>query len=671
MRFSQWRFGQQIGSLSLVISMVVLAGLGTLTYQLSAQALRQTTMAGVESQLDAMAALVGIQYQSQRDLAEHNARLFADLFPGDFELTGKRVTVAGTNAPELRSGPRLINTTLAQVDRYAKITGGSATVFVRDGDDFLRIATSLRTETGNRATGTWLGTAHPGYQALINGQPYIGYATLFGREQITVYEPVIDANGAVIAVRFIGQDVTQASEQLASTLANIRLGQSGYFSLIDRRSGQFLYHPEMKDNADVAAQTDDQGTPRYQRALGGDHSRIERLIVNGEPWLQSSAEVAGPGWVLTAAAPEQELESALSNLRRFSVIASVVGCGLIGLLLTLMLARTLNRPLEALCQRIDAIGHGDLAQQLPEVPADSSNEVHRITASVATMAERLRQLLTAMNQSAQVLEQSASGLQTVAQQNGSSAAELMRQTDQIATAMEEMSCSVREVARHASGSAEHSQQVEHAAKDGDRQVDAVIGQMETLAQSLREGASSMDRVAEESQAIAKVVQVINEIAEQTNLLALNAAIEAARAGEQGRGFAVVADEVRSLAQRTQHSTKEIGDTIERLHQRTRDAVDQMAQNLSLSQQATGQSGEAGVALTQISRSVTQLAENATSIASAAEQQGVVADEIASNLGHITELARTSEQDAGQTVDAAHELSRLSESLRDHLGRFRL
>ncbi|MBY6224669.1 methyl-accepting chemotaxis protein [Ferrimonas balearica] len=671
MRFSRWRVGSQISMLALGILTVVMMGLGTMAYQLSANALHQKAIQSVRSELDAMASLVDIQYRTQRQLAQHNAQVFADLFPGPFSLSGQSSSSSALRTPELFSNLEVMNGRDEEVDRFASLTDGNATIFVRSGDDFVRIASSLRKEDGSRATGTTLKTAHPAYQRLLAGQNYVGYATLFGRQLIAVYTPITDTENHVIGALYIGQDVTDVFSQLSATLAKIEFADSGYFSLLDKNNGQFLHHPLSQGETHSGDFKDDLGQPRYQKAMAVKEEDITRFTLRGETWLQSTAEVSGPNWVLVAEAPEQELVAALSTLQTFFICASVGAALLLGLSLIWVLKHTLNQPLDNLCQSIDAIGQGQLNLDLPHAPEDSKNEVHRIIASVGTMREGLYTLLQALNQSVEALEQAGNDLQGMAQRNSNGAADLKQQTELIATAMEEMSCTAREVAQHASQSADHSRQMDSTADIGDKEVHAVIRQMETLADSLNQGSTSIDRVARESQAIAKVVQVIDEIAEQTNLLALNAAIEAARAGDQGRGFAVVADEVRQLAKRTQHSTTEVNSTIEQLHSRTSDAVSQMNASLELGQRSSEQSNAAGAALQAITQGIGQLSASTNTIASAAEEQEAVAADIAANLSKISDLVRLSEDDAAQTVHAASELNQVANKLRTHLARFQL
>ncbi|MBY6017388.1 methyl-accepting chemotaxis protein [Halomonas denitrificans] len=671
MSFSTWRVGSQISVLALGILTMVMVGLGTTAYQLSATALHQEAIQNVRNELDAMASLVEIQYQAQRQLAQHNAQVFSELFPGPFRLAGQSGPSGTRREPQLLSSQEVMNGRDEEVDRFASLTNGNATIFVRSDDDFVRIASSLRKEDGSRATGTTLKTAHPAYQRLLAGQNYVGYATLFGRQLIAVYTPITNDDNHVIGALYIGQDVTDVFTQLSATLAKIEFADSGYFSLLDRTNGRFLHHPSITKNSLASDLRDDLGQPRYQQAMASQDGEIIRFSLSGESWLQSTAEVTGPNWLLLAEAPEQELVAALSTLQIFFICASVFVALLLGLSLLWVLQRTLNRPLDALCQSIDAIGQGQLNLELPHVPANSKNEVHRIVASVGAMREGLYTLLQALNHSVEALEQAGSDLQSMAQRNSNGAADLKQQTELIATAMEEMSCTAREVAQHAGQSAEHSRQMDSTADTGDKEVHAVIRQMETLADSLNQGSTSIDRVARESQAIAKVVQVIDEIAEQTNLLALNAAIEAARAGDQGRGFAVVADEVRQLAKRTQHSTTEVNSTIEQLHSRTSDAVSQMNASLELGKRSSEQSNAAGAALQAITQGIGQLSASTNTIASAAEEQEAVAADIAANLSKISDLVRLSEDDAAQTVHAASELNQVANKLRTHLARFQL
>ncbi|MBY6186110.1 methyl-accepting chemotaxis protein [Marinobacter hydrocarbonoclasticus] len=671
MNFSRWRISRQIGALSLLLAITVLTGLSLLTYQLSSQALRSALAESMQDRLSTIESLVDLEYLDQSESQRQYADLLEEFYPEPFQRLSTRIIANGISAPELRSGDTLFNGNRDALDLYAEIIEGTASVYVRDKGQFVRIAQS--TDDGGTILDneTAISPQHKVFPQVKEGQLQVVSELQSNRLYATLYQPLYDANRQVVGVLKLTTDHSDFIDRLVKILSAIQIGDNGYFSLIDEHSGRFIYHPRMDDIPLAKDMLDDAGQGRYQHALSEGRRNIRVLMVNGENWLQSGVEVDSAHWVLAASAPETELESDLMVLKNTSILMSIGGCMIIGMLIPLILSRTLNHPLEQLCARIDAVGQGDLSQHHQTVPEDSSNEMHRITASVDTMSRQLRNLMAELGHSTEALEHAASDLQDLAQRNGTGTSELKRQTDQIATAMEEMSCTAREVASHASESAGYSQQMDNTADEGDKEVDAVIQQMTNLAHSLKEGSQSIDRVASESQAIAKVVQVIDEIAEQTNLLALNAAIEAARAGDQGRGFAVVADEVRQLAQRTQHSTTEIGETIEQLHKRTQDAVAQMGSSLTMSQRSTEQSNAAGAALKAITAGIGQLSSSANTIASAAEEQEVVAGDIAANLTQITDLVRLSEEDAGQTVEASEALAKLAGNLRQHLSRFRL
>ncbi|TKB51598.1 methyl-accepting chemotaxis protein [Ferrimonas sediminicola] len=668
MDFRNWTLGRQIGVSALLLSILTYSITGFFGYRVAADSLTETLQESESVMADTLADTLDLQYQLLIKQVRTNAELFNKMFSTDFTLMEKRVNIAGANAPGLKNGRRLLNSAIAQVDRFANMTGGTATVFVKDGDDFTRISSSLRKENGDRATGTHLGQSHPAYSMIMAGQTYEGYANLFGKRYITSYRPIKDQQNRVIGILYIGQDVSEMMQAMGKALANIQLGETGYVSLLRYEDGVFLYHPRL--TGDKAANfTDDEGQPVYAGALADQARHQSKFVLNGKLWVSMTLPVPSAGWMVALQVPEEELSHALKPLARTNIGLSILGILVITVLLWVMLNQRL-KPLTALCTQVEAIGHGDLTARLVTSGGNSQNEVHRITDSVSEMTHSLKQLIATLQGSTSQLEQAAGEMQTVAEVNGSGAAQMMQQTDQIAAAVEELTTSVQEVAQHATGSAEQAEAVDSAAKDGDRQVDDVIAQMRALGDALESGNEAIHRVEEGSHAITRVIQVINEIAEQTNLLALNAAIEAARAGEQGRGFAVVADEVRTLAQRTQNSISEITGTIEQLQQRTQDAVNQMQQSKKLGEASSSLSVQAGDALTDISHSVTDLSQNATSIATATEQQGSVAAEIARNISGITELARESEQTAGQTVDAAERLTALAGDIRGHLAHFK-
>ncbi|USD36857.1 MULTISPECIES: methyl-accepting chemotaxis protein [Ferrimonas] len=668
MDFRFWNIGRQIGVSALLLTILTFSMTGFFGYRVAADSLIETLQESEAEMARTLSDTLDLQYKLLIKQVRTNADLFDKMFSNTFTLMDRRINIAGANAPGLRHGRSLVNSAVAHVDRFANMTGGNATVFVKDGDDFTRISSSLRKQDGKRATGTKLGKNHPAYSLIMAGKSYEGYATLFGKRYATSYRPIRDEAGQVIGILYIGQDVTEMMQSMGDALAAITIGQTGYVSLLRYEDGGFMYHPEYTGQ-NQSQFTDDQGQSIYGPALAQKQRTESNFTRNGDSWYMLAMPVPDANWMVTLQVPEKELKHALLPLAQTNIGLSLFGCVLITVLLWIMLARNL-KPLTVLCKQVEAIGQGELNIALNNASDQSNNEVHRITNSVAFMTANLRELIGTLQQSTSKLEQSAADMQNVAEVNGSGAQQMMQQTDQIAAAVEELTTSVQEVARHATSSAEQTVAVDQAAKDGDQQVDKVIEQMQALGNALEGGNQAIGRVEEGSHAITKVIQVINEIAEQTNLLALNAAIEAARAGEQGRGFAVVADEVRTLAQRTQNSISEITTTIEQLQQRTQDAVGQMHESRKLGETSSQLSVQAGDSLTEISHSVTDLSQNATSIATATEQQGSVAEEIARNINGITELARESEQTAGQTVDASEQLTSLAAELRNQLSHFK-
>ena len=364
-----------------------------------------------------------------------------------------------------------------------------------------------------------------------------------------------------------------------------------------------------------------------------------------------------------------ELETVKSVSSGFLVGTVVVGV-VLALLAFLMVVSSVIKPIKQIAARFTEIaeGEGDLTVSLPENGNDEITAVsHGFNMFVSKTRRTIQQVIEASSQ----ISDSVSELNNINVRSSEVIDRQQKETDQVATAINEMVVTVQEVARNVTDAANAAKQANDESLSGQDIVATAIKKIDRLANEVQQAAQVLHRVEEDSQKVGTVLDVIKDIAEQTNLLALNAAIEAARAGEQGRGFAVVADEVRTLAGRTQQSTEEIQKMIESLQSGTREAVDVMERGQDMTGETVEQANKAGEALQTIADAVATITNMTAQVASAAEEQNSVADEINSSIVNISNHARETGEAAQQSDSAANQLSDLSTKLHSAVSQFKV
>ena len=349
------------------------------------------------------------------------------------------------------------------------------------------------------------------------------------------------------------------------------------------------------------------------------------------------------------------------------VISLLVAATVLTLLFAFLLTRSIVKPIDEALQAAEQIAEGDLTHS---IHAEGTDEAARLLKAMAKMQDKLRDTLQLIAGSATQLASAAEELNSVTDESARGLQQQNNEIEQAATAVTEMTSAVEEVARNAVSTSEASSEASRSAGDGRDLVIETVGAIERMSGDVQSTAKLITHLAEQSRDIGKVLDVIRGLADQTNLLALNAAIEAARAGEAGRGFAVVADEVRALAHRTQQSTSEIERMIGSIQGGTEQAVDSMRTSTERAESTLNIARGAGLALDTIAGAVAQINERNLVIASAAEEQAQVAREVDRNLVNINDLSVQSATGAHQTSAASAELSRLAVDLNGLVARFR-
>lgn len=405
-------------------------------------------------------------------------------------------------------------------------------------------------------------------------------------------------------------------------------------------------------NGDVAYQLNDKILPLYQ-AIDPISGKISELIA-----LQ--IKIAGQ----ERAAANEIYHSSIA------IFATLAGLAMLtSILIGLWVNRSVMNPINDIVRNLKTIRQdSDLTIKFRTFNDD---ELGLISTSLTQVIEHLRGILHSIAEAANTVNSSATELSSFTQETNKRMQQQQAETEQTATAMNEMTATVAEVAQSTSAAADSAKDADTYAANGNRIVIDSISSMSQLSEQIQKTAQVIGFLSNESQSIGRVLDVIKSIAEQTNLLALNAAIEAARAGEQGRGFAVVADEVRTLAQRTQKSTQEIEAMIATLQKGVKEAVNAMEVGIKQVDDANNKANEAGQALKEIVASVDNIAELNAHIATAAEEQSSVAESINRSIIAISDITDDSTRSAHELSESVINLTKLASSMRNQVSAFRL
>ena len=607
---------------------------------------------------------------------ERQMNFFRRQLPGDFNLGSGMVRTGNVDLPVIRAGGEVLNGNRKMLLAFQELTGEDAAVLAVHEGKLYRAATLLKKD-GVYQDGTEIKAGDPVADAILQGKDYGGLAIRNGTYYFSTVKALKTAEGKVYGGISVRIKLDSELRDVRALFGKVKVADTGYVYIArqtkdDKTLVEFVAHPTLAGK--TLEGMDGETRDSIAKAVAGPDGLLSYEMKDANGKMRKKLGVAGTssrwGWRLVGASWEDEFLAESMKLRNFLVISSIVAA-LLSCAVIFFLVNVRLKPLSEFMVQMDRLGAGDLTISVRDADGNSGNEVQRLGHSLNVTAANVRSLVGEISAAAGRVNAAASEVENASHQAMEAAEQQSQSASGMAASVEQMSVSISHVAASAGDAAQVGEEAAESTHRGRSIVQKTVEEMERIAGEIGRSAEVIHSLGERSQQISGIVGVIKEIADQTNLLALNAAIEAARAGEQGRGFAVVADEVRKLAERTSSSTQEIADTIAAITGETQSAVAGMQVVSRQVEAGVEMAREAGEALQVIDANTEKSVSTVRDIADSTREQSVVSQEIARLVEQIAQMAEEGSATSTQNTEYARNLQTLAQELQMALQRFKV